>query len=137
MPGAFFLLKTRFIAGGMLHLIRLEYLIEVKCVEALKAMSISIRDVEHVANLARLHLTEEEKHIYVKQLNTLLGLVDKLNELETEQVTPTSHPFQLVNVMRDDLVKDMLQRDTALKNAPDKENGQFRVPAVLEGSGGA
>ncbi len=100
-------------------------------------MTISIRDVEHVANLARLHVNEQDKARLAQQLNNILTFVNKLNELDTASVEPTSHPFKLVNVMREDDVHEMLPRDKALLNAPKQEDGQFRVPAVLEGSGGA
>jgi aspartyl-tRNA(Asn)/glutamyl-tRNA(Gln) amidotransferase subunit C len=95
-------------------------------------VSISKQDVEHVANLARLKLTEEEKERFAEQLGAILAFAGKLNELDTEQVPPTSHAIPLKNVMREDETSPSLPRDVALKNAPVKENGQFKVPAVLE-----
>ncbi|GAB7387728.1 Asp-tRNA(Asn)/Glu-tRNA(Gln) amidotransferase subunit GatC [Bacillaceae bacterium] len=96
-------------------------------------MSISKEEVLHVANLARLHLTEEEVALYTKQLNDILNFAQKLNELDTEGIEPTSHPFRIVNVLREDEVRPSLSREDALRNAPDAEDGYFRVPAVLEG----
>lgn len=95
-------------------------------------MSISIHDVEHVAKLARLELQPEEKEIFTEQLNAILKYVDKLNELDTSQVEPTSHVLPLVNVMREDEPRPSLPIEKVMLNAPDEEDGQFRVPAVIE-----
>lgn len=95
-------------------------------------MSISIRDVEHVANLARLELTEEEKAKYARQLGAMLDYAQKLNELDTENVPPTSHVLPIVNVMREDEPRPSSPIENVMLNAPDEEDGQFRVPAVLE-----
>lgn len=95
-------------------------------------MSISIQDVEHVAKLARLDLTEEEKETYAKQLSEILAYVEQLNAVDTEQVAPTSHVMELVNVMREDESRPSPPIEQVLKNAPDEEDGHFRVPAVLE-----
>mgnify|MGYP001431210103 CR=1 FL=1 len=95
-------------------------------------MAITIQDVEHVASLARLDLDEEEKAKFTEQLNAILKYVEKLNELDTDQVEPTSHVIALTNVMREDVVRPSTPRETALQNAPDEDEGQFRVPAVLE-----
>lgn len=95
-------------------------------------MSITVKDVEHVANLARLELSEEEKEQFTGQLNAILKYAEKLNELDTEQVEPTSHVLPVTNVMRDDAVRESVAVEIALKNAPDEEDGQFKVPAVLE-----
>lgn len=95
-------------------------------------MSIEIKDVEHVAKLARLELTDEEKDKITGQLNAILKYAEKLNELDTENVEPTSHVAPLVNVMREDKPRPSWPIEEVLKNAPDEEDGQFRVPAVLE-----
>ena len=95
-------------------------------------MSITLKDVEHVANLARLELSEEEKTQFTEQLNAILKYAEKLNELDTEQVEPTSHVFELVNVMRDDVKKESLAIEQVLLNAPDDEDDQIKVPAVIE-----
>jgi len=95
-------------------------------------MSITIKDVEHVANLARLELSEEEKAQFTEQLNGILKYAEKLNELDTEQIEPTSHVFELVNVMREDVKKESLPIEKVLLNAPDDEDDQIKVPAVIE-----
>lgn len=94
-------------------------------------MNISIKDVEHVALLARLELTEEEKATYTQQLNAILHSMDKLQELDTSNVTPTAHVLPLHNVFREDVVKPSMDRDSVLQNAPWEEEGQFRVPKIV------
>lgn len=95
-------------------------------------MSISLKDVDHVANLARLELSDAEKAQFTDQLNAILKYAEKLDELDTENVKPTSHIFELVNVMRDDVQKESLPIEKVLLNAPDEEDDQIKVPAVLE-----
>ncbi|GIO11230.1 aspartyl/glutamyl-tRNA(Asn/Gln) amidotransferase subunit C [Cohnella xylanilytica] len=95
-------------------------------------MSITVQDVEHVANLARLELTESEKERLAGQLSAILDYAEKLNELNTEGVEPTSHVLPLHNVMREDEARPSLPVEKALLNAPEEEDGQFKVPAVLE-----
>jgi aspartyl-tRNA(Asn)/glutamyl-tRNA(Gln) amidotransferase subunit C len=95
-------------------------------------MAITIKDVEHVANLARLELTEEEKETYTEQLNAILQFAEQLNGVPTDHVEPTSHVMPIANVMRDDEVRPSLPVEEALQNAPEEEDGQFKVPAVLE-----
>jgi aspartyl-tRNA(Asn)/glutamyl-tRNA(Gln) amidotransferase subunit C len=95
-------------------------------------MSITVKDVEHVANLARLDLSEAEKATFTEQLNAILKYADKLNELDTTDVEPTSHAMPLVNVMREDESRPSATMEQVLRNAPDDEDGQFKVPAVLE-----
>lgn len=95
-------------------------------------MSIEQKDVEHVANLARLELTDAEKQRFTQQLNAILKFAEKLNELNTDQVEPTTHVLKLSNVLREDEARPSLSQDVALRNAPDEDDGQFKVPAVLE-----
>jgi len=95
-------------------------------------VSITIQDVEHVAKLARLDLTDVEKEQFTGQLNAILKYAEQLNALDTEGVTPTSHAMPLVNVMRDDVSRPSLPIEKVLLNAPDEEDQQFKVPAVLE-----
>jgi len=95
-------------------------------------MSITIKDVEHVANLARLELSDEEKTTFAGQLNAILKYAEKLNELNTDGIEPTSHVLPLANVMREDEVKPSLPIEKVLLNAPEEEDGQIKVPAVLE-----
>lgn len=95
-------------------------------------MSITIQDVEHVAKLARLELTDGEKSKFTEQLNAILKYAEKLNGLDTDNVEPTSHVLPITNVMRDDEQKPSLPIEKVLLNAPDEEDGQIKVPAVLE-----
>jgi len=88
--------------------------------------------VEYIAKLARLHVSEEEKETFGVQLNGILGYVEKLNELDTKDVEPTSHVLSLSNVMRDDIRRDSLPREEALANAPDPTDKFYRVPKIIE-----
>ncbi|VAX30838.1 Aspartyl-tRNA(Asn) amidotransferase subunit C @ Glutamyl-tRNA(Gln) amidotransferase subunit C, partial [hydrothermal vent metagenome] len=89
-------------------------------------------DVEHIARLARLGLNEDEKNIYGAQLNDILDYVDKLNELDTSGVEPTSHVIPVSNVFRDDVPGTSLPREEALRNAPRVSDGFYRVPKIIE-----
>lgn len=95
-------------------------------------MSITVKDVQHVAKLARLQLSPEEEGTFTEQMNAILQYAEKLNELDTENVKPTTHVLQVSNVMREDVVKESLTQEEALLNAPEDEDGHFKVPAVLE-----
>lgn len=94
-------------------------------------MPISLAEVEHVALLARLELAPEEKEAYTEQLNAILGYMEKLNELNTENVEPMAHVLPLVNVFRADEARPGLDPGTALDQAPDKHDNQFRVPKIV------
>ena len=94
-------------------------------------MSVTKKDVEHIAKLARLKVTEEEVDHYTGQLNQILEYVEKLNELDTENVEPLSHPVENTNVFREDKLKDSIKTEEALKNAPDKDDQHFKVPKVI------
>ena len=93
---------------------------------------ITRKEVDHVARLARLALSEEEKEVMTRQLDRILAYVDKLNELDTSQVEPTSHVIPMENVMREDAMRASLAHDDALANAPDREGPFFRVPRIIE-----
>ena len=93
-------------------------------------MAITRDDVLHVAELARLELTVEEIERLGEQLNAILEAVGKVAELDLEDVPPTSHPLDLVNVWADDEPRPSLPVDEALANAPEREDGFFRVPAT-------
>jgi len=93
---------------------------------------ITIKEVEHVARLARLELREEEKEIFTRQLNSILIYMESLNELDTTDVEPTSHVLPLQNVFKEDEVKDPLPRERALANAPDRTDEFYRVPKIIE-----
>lgn len=91
-------------------------------------------DVDHVARLARLHLTPEEKMRIQAQLDRILGYIDKLRQLDTTAVEPTSHAVPMVNVMRDDEVRPSIDAVLMLANAPDPSGPFVRVPRILEDS---
>ncbi|RYG73310.1 Asp-tRNA(Asn)/Glu-tRNA(Gln) amidotransferase subunit GatC [Lentibacillus lipolyticus] len=93
---------------------------------------ISKDQVKHVANLARLAVTEEEADKFAKQLSSIIDYAEQLNELDTENVEPTTHVLDLKNVMRSDESKEWISKEDALQNAPDKQDGYFRVPSILE-----
>ncbi len=95
-------------------------------------MKITIAEVEHVARLARLELTKEEKERMRAQLDSILSYVEKLNELDTSAVEPTSHVLPMINVFREDEVGPSLSQEEALANAPDRHDVFFRVPKILE-----
>jgi len=94
-------------------------------------MTISRKEVEHVAVLARLDMDEDELEGYTRQLSSILEYMGKLNELDTEGVEPTAHVLPLKNVFRDDEVREGIEKELALKNAPDKKDGQFKVPKIV------
>ena len=94
-------------------------------------MSISKKDVEHVARLARLELTEEEKELYTEELNAVLGFMDTLNQLDTSEVPPTSHVLDIKNVFRDDVVEPSMEPEEVVANAPAAKDNQFRVPKIM------
>ena len=93
---------------------------------------ITLREVEHVARLARLELSAAEKERMLTQLDVILGYVAKLGEVDTTDVPPTAHVLPLVNVMREDEVRPSYPVEAMLANAPDPDEGSFRVPKILE-----
>jgi aspartyl-tRNA(Asn)/glutamyl-tRNA(Gln) amidotransferase subunit C len=93
---------------------------------------ISREDVEHVARLARLALSDAEKDRMREQLNAILAHIDALRAVDTAGVAPTSHAVPVVNVMRDDEPRPCLPQDAALANAPDRAGEFFRVPRIIE-----
>ncbi|MDL1968022.1 MAG: Asp-tRNA(Asn)/Glu-tRNA(Gln) amidotransferase subunit GatC [Deltaproteobacteria bacterium] len=94
-------------------------------------MKITKKEVVHVANLARLDLDEESIGKFAGQIDNILEYVDMLNRIETKGVTPTSHAIFLTNAFREDKVKEHLDRNKALANAPEKEDGNFVVPKII------
>jgi aspartyl-tRNA(Asn)/glutamyl-tRNA(Gln) amidotransferase subunit C len=90
-------------------------------------------DVAKVATLARLKLTDSEQETLATQLSEVLGYVDILNEVDTENVEPMAHAVELSNIFREDEVRESLQRDEALVNAPKSDGRSFLVPQILDG----
>jgi aspartyl-tRNA(Asn)/glutamyl-tRNA(Gln) amidotransferase subunit C len=97
-------------------------------------LGLTINEVEHVARLARLELSAEEKERFTHQLNDILQYVEKLKELDTDGVEPTAHVIPLQNVLREDAVRPSLDREDVLANAPDREEAFFKVPKIIEES---
>lgn len=91
---------------------------------------ISIEDVEHVAKLARLALTDQEKVTYAKQLSAIIGYFSELKDVDTTNVEPMTQVLPLTNVMREDVVVAPPGNASMLANAPARENGYFRVPKI-------
>jgi aspartyl-tRNA(Asn)/glutamyl-tRNA(Gln) amidotransferase subunit C len=93
-------------------------------------MAISEEQVRHVARLARLGLSDDEVGRFREQLSAILDAVGKVGELDLEDVEPTSHPLDVVNVFGEDEERPSLSLEEALANAPDADDGFFGVPAV-------
>lgn len=91
-------------------------------------------DIEKVARLARIKLSEEEKLIFEDQLEQILTYMEQLNRLDTQGIEPTSHAIPLYNVFREDEVLPSLPQEEVLSIAPSKEEGHFRVPRIIESS---
>ena len=95
-------------------------------------MEISKQQVEHVAKLARLEVSEDEKAMFSRQLSAILTYMDQLKEVDTEGVEPTATVLPTENVWREDAVRLSLAQEQALANAPDQADGFFRVPKIIE-----
>lgn len=96
-------------------------------------MSLTLEDVDHVAALARLALSDEERERMRDQLASILDQIAAIDELDTEAIAPTAQVNQLVNVMRDDVARPSLSRSQALANAPRVRDGFFEVDTPLGG----
>jgi len=94
-------------------------------------MAVTKQEVEKIAQLAHLEFNESEIENLTKDMNQILHHMDKLNELDTSNVEPLSHPIEVKNVFREDELKASIKREEALKNAPDKDEEFFKVPKVI------
>jgi len=93
----------------------------------------SLETIDHVSKLALLDLTKEEKEKFSKQLNDIISYFKKLNDLDTTDVEPTTHPIDgLKNVFREDIPWKSLSNEEALKNAQHKKDGYFKAPRILK-----
>jgi len=92
---------------------------------------ITTEDIEYVAKLAKLNLSEEEKEKFVGQMGDIVEFANQVSKLDTEGVKPTNHILELKNVFREDEVKPSYSRDEILKNAPVKEAGCIVVPSII------
>ena len=88
--------------------------------------------VRHLANLARIELTEQEVTALTNELSVIVDAVARVQEIATEDVPATSHPLPLTNVFREDVIIPSLSQEAALAAAPDADSGRFRVTAILD-----
>ena len=95
-------------------------------------MDIDIKQIEQIANLSRIKLTDDEKDIFREQLTDILGYIEKLNELDTDDVQPMAYATSLKNVFREDQQKSSFPRQEILELSTSSANGFFKVPKVLE-----
>jgi aspartyl-tRNA(Asn)/glutamyl-tRNA(Gln) amidotransferase subunit C len=102
------------------------------CRGYLQSKNLSPEEVDHIALLARLALSPQERERAAAELSQILGYFDKLAELDTEGVEATVHPLVVENVLRADEVRASLPREAALANAPEAAAGMFQVPRVVE-----
>lgn len=93
---------------------------------------ITREDVERLADTARLYILEDEIEQMTEEINKIIEYARTLQEVDTTGVEPTTHVIELTNVMRDDTPEEGIDRDLLFKNAPDHEDGQFKVPSVLD-----
>ena len=95
-------------------------------------MKIDRKEVEHVAQLARLQFDEAQLEMFINQMNNILEYFDKLQDLDTSGIEPTSHAVVMNNVFRNDVAEKLFDKDVMLENAPEKEKGCFKVPKIIE-----
>ncbi len=94
-------------------------------------MSLTTDDVRHVARLARLALSDDEVEALGGQLSSILAYAEKVSEVATSDVPPTSHPYPLRNVWRDDEARPSLPPEDAISTAPEAQDGRFQVPRIV------
>ena len=95
-------------------------------------MEITEKDVEHVSSLAHLKFDDETKKNITTQLKKILAYVEKLNELDTTDIKPTSHALPLQNVFKDDLIKTIFNKEISFQNAPQFDKHHYQVPKIIE-----
>ena len=88
--------------------------------------------VNHIAHLSRLEIQEDEVDGYIEKLEKVVDLFNELNSVDTENIKPTYHVLDLVNVFREDVAQEGMNREEVLKNSKETEAGQFKVPTILE-----
>ena len=93
---------------------------------------ISTKDIEYVASLSKFELSDEEKKIFASQLREVLLYIEKLDKLDTENIVPLIHPFNITNIFREDKLEESIRREKALSLAPATEGFFYKVPKVLE-----
>jgi aspartyl-tRNA(Asn)/glutamyl-tRNA(Gln) amidotransferase subunit C len=95
-------------------------------------LKLSTKEIEYVARLARLEVTDKETEKFTAQLNDILGYIDKLNEIDTTGVEPMTHAIAVTNAFREDKIVDSIGTEKSLSNAPDGRGEFFRVPKVID-----
>ncbi len=95
-------------------------------------MKVNLETIEHVANLARLNLTMDEKKKLTIEMEGIIAFVDKLNELDTKDIKPMEHVIPMKNILREDVMEASYDREKILMNAPSHNEGGFKVPRVIE-----
>lgn len=95
-------------------------------------MSANKIDVRYVANLARINLSDEEVATFQGQLEQIVDYVEKIGALDVEGIEPTSHAHPVQNIFREDVVRDSIDHEDVLANAPERTDGQFKVPKIVE-----
>lgn len=95
-------------------------------------MKVTEKEVSNVAMLSRLSFSQEEMAEYAEKFSAIIDYMDILQKADTEDVPPTAHALPMQNVLREDVVRPSIDRELALLNAPEKEDGYFKVPRVLE-----
>jgi aspartyl-tRNA(Asn)/glutamyl-tRNA(Gln) amidotransferase subunit C len=95
-------------------------------------MKIVKKEIEHLSVLARISVSEEEKELFGSQLSSILDYMEKLNELDTKNIEPTSHVLSLYNIDRDDMPRPSIPQEDALMNSPDHTGKFYRVPKIIE-----
>jgi len=94
-------------------------------------MPITKKDIRHIAELARLKLADEEIDTFTNQFGNILSYIERLNRVDTENIAPMSHPSQMINAFRDDIVVPSIPTERALSNAPERDENAFIVPKVV------
>jgi aspartyl-tRNA(Asn)/glutamyl-tRNA(Gln) amidotransferase subunit C len=95
-------------------------------------MALTVEEVRHIAQLARLQLTTEEERLYTEQLSDILDYANRLGEIDTSDIPPTASVLPLRAPLRPDVVRPCTPRDRILRNAPSDQEGMFRVPPILD-----
>lgn len=95
-------------------------------------MKVNRQIIDHVANLSRLKLDDDEAQRLMSDMEQIIMYVDRLNELDTENVKPKEHVMNVKNVFREDVVNPSMSKENILRNAPEKDEGCFKVPRIVE-----
>lgn len=94
-------------------------------------MAISKKDVEYIAHLSRLEISDDEKEEYTKQLSAILEHIDRLNKLNTDNIEPTYYAIDMENVYRNDEIKESIDKNKVFESAPSIEKNGFKVPKII------